>query len=299
MKRKILYFINPISGTGRKTSLEDVIRERTAEQKIHFEILPAEKSGRYQFLKEKVKREKITDVVICGGDGTVNQVAFALLGTDINIGIIPAGSGNGLAFAAKIPKQTTLALDHIFRGRSSYIDAFYINDYFSCMLCGIGFDAQVAHDFAASGQRGLTTYVKQSVRNLFKASPYTFDITIKEKSFSVEAFFISIANSNQFGNNFTIAPKASLNDGLLDIIVVKKMSKLRLVWAVLQQIRSGKIQQNEEKNFHKGEVLYFQTDQLVIYNPLLAPLHVDGDPVVTHKKLTVKILPAAFKLFRP
>ena len=129
--------------------------------------------------------------------------------------------------------------------------------------------------------------------------PYKFDITLQGKTFSAEAFFISVANGNQFGNNFTIAPRASLNDGLLDIIVVKKMSKLRLVWAVLQQIRSGEVRQSEERNFHKNEVLYFQTDQLIIHNPLLAPLHVDGDPAVTHKKLSIKILPAAFKLLRP
>ena len=100
MKRKILYFINPISGPNRKKSLEDIIRKKTQEQKIYFEILPAEKDGHYPFLKEKIKKEKITDVVICGGDGTVNQVAAALLGMDINIGIIPAGSGNGLAFCS-------------------------------------------------------------------------------------------------------------------------------------------------------------------------------------------------------
>ena len=299
MKRKILYFINPISGPLRKRSLQDIISKKTKEQNIYFEILLAEKDGRYSFLKEKVIKEKITDVVICGGDGTVNQVAAALIGVDINIGIIPAGSGNGLAFTAKIPKQTAKALELIFKGRSAYIDAFHINNNFSCMLCGIGFDAQVAHDFALDKKRGLTTYVRQSVKNFFKASPYTFNITVNEKTFSTEAFFISIANSNQFGNNFTIAPKASLNDGLLDIIVVKKMSKVRLVWAVLQQIKSGEVRHSEERNFHEKDVLYFQTDELIIHNPLLAPLHIDGDPVATNKKLSIKILPAAFKLIQP
>lgn len=167
------------------------------------------------------------------------------------------------------------------------------------MLCGIGFDAQVAHDFALDKQRGLTTYVKQSVRNFVKASPYTFNISIKGKKFSTEAFFISIANSNQFGNNFTIAPKASLDDGLLDIIVVKKMSKARMLWAVLQQIRSGKVVHSDERNFLKKDVLYFQTDKLIIDNPLLAPLHIDGEPAATDIRFTIKILPAAFRLIRP
>ncbi len=299
MKRKILYFINPISGTRPKKSLEQIIRKRSQENNIDFEILFAEIDGKYLDLKKKIKEEKITDVVICGGDGTVNQIAAALLGVDINIGIIPAGSGNGLAFTAKIPKQTTRALDLIFKGTSAYIDAFYINGYFSCMLCGIGFDAQVAHDFAMAKQRGFSAYVKQSVKNFFKASAYTFDITVKEKTFSTEAFFISIANSNQFGNNFTIAPKASLNDGLLDIIIIKKMNKLRLILKALQQIKYGEVMRIGERKFAKKEVLYFQTDGLIIHNPSLAPLHVDGDPAVTGKYLTIKILPAAFKLIQP
>ncbi|MEP6596880.1 MAG: YegS/Rv2252/BmrU family lipid kinase [Ginsengibacter sp.] len=299
MNRKILYFINPISGPPRRTSLQKTIREITLEQNIPFEIFPADKDGKYIYLKEKIKKEKITDVVICGGDGTVNQVAAALLGVDINIGIIPAGSGNGLAFAAKIPRSTVRALQIIFNGKSEYIDALYINNHFSCMLCGIGFDAQVAHDFSLEKKRGLVTYVKQSMKNFLKATPYVFDIAINEKSFSTEAFFISVANSNQFGNNFTIAPKASLSDGLLDIIVVKRMSKLKLLWAVLQQIRFGQVRQSEEINFHKKEVLYFQTDKLIIHNPLLAPLHIDGEPATTHKKFTIKILPAAFKLLQP
>ena len=299
MNRKILYLINPISGTLRKASLQKIIAEKTREQKIHFEIYSADKDGKYLYLKEKIKKDKITDVVICGGDGTVNQVAAALLGVNVNIGIIPAGSGNGLAFAAKIPKPTARALQIIFNGRSEYIDAFYINDHFSCMLCGIGFDAQVAHDFSLEKKRGLVTYVKRSMINFLKATPYQFDINIKDRSFSTEAFFISVANSNQFGNNFTIAPKASLNDGLLDIIVVRKMSKLKLIWAVLQQIRFGQVWESEEINFYKKEVLYFQTDRLSIHNPMMAPLHIDGEPATTNKRFSIKILPAAFKLLQP
>jgi YegS/Rv2252/BmrU family lipid kinase len=299
MHRKILYVINPVSGTARKASLHKIISEKTKAQNIPFEIFPADIDGKYLYLKEKIKQEKITDVVICAGDGTVSQVASALLGVDVEIGIIPAGSGNGLAFAARIPKSAAKALQIVFNGKSSFIDAFYINEHFSCMLCGIGFDAQVAHDFALDKKRGLGTYVKQSMKNFFTALPYVFDITMHGKMFSVEAYFISVANSNQFGNNFTIAPRASLTDGLLDIVMVKKMSKVKLLWAVLRQIRFGQVWQSEEKNLHKREVLYFQTDELVIHNPMLAPLHVDGEPLTTDKKFTIKILPAAFKLLQP
>lgn len=299
MNRKILYFINPVSGTRQKAALQQKIMEKTLEQNIPFEILFTNADGYYPNLTEKIKKEEITDVVICGGDGTANQITFALLGEKINFGIIPIGSGNGLALAAKISRNINKALQTIFTGKPTLIDAFFINEKFSCMLCGVGFDAQVAQDFALQKQRGITNYIKQSINNFIKAQPFKFEITVKGKTFSTDAYFISIANSNQFGNNFTIAPKASLHDGLLDIIVVKKMSKARMVWAILKQIRSGEVRQHEEKTFHKNEVLYFQTDKLIIHNHQLAPLHIDGDPADTSKEFRIEILPKAINLIMP
>ena len=296
MNRKIIYFINPVSGTKQKILLQQIITDATIVQQIPFEIVFTTVDGCYPELINKIKNEGVTDVVVCGGDGTVNQITAALLGVNVNIGIIPVGSGNGLALAAKIPRHVNKALEIIFTGTPTFVDGFFINNKFSCMLCGVGFDAQVAHDFAQQPTRGIKTYLKESVRNFIKANPYNFDITVKDKTFSAEAYFISIANGNQFGNNFTIAPKASLHDGLLDIVVVNKMSKTRMLWAILKQIRSGEVGILEERNFHKDEVLYFQTDKLIIHNNDLAPLHIDGEPADTNKKLVIEILPKAFKL---
>lgn len=296
MQRRFIYFINPISGTKGKEQLLQLIQTKTAAQKIPFEILHTNAEGQYAYLHDKIAAEKITDIIVCGGDGTVNQIAGALLGVAINIGIIPMGSGNGLALAAKIPKNAAKALDVIFKGDAAYIDSFYINDTFSCMLCGLGFDAQVAHDFAQQQTRGLKTYVKQSARNFIKATPYNFTLEADGKKIAAEAFFISIANSNQFGNNFTIAPQASLHDGLLDIVVVNKMSKLRMLWSVLKQIRLGQVRMYEDKKYHHNEIHYFQTKALTIYNPQQAPLHIDGDPVATAAKFEIKIIEKAFRL---
>lgn len=299
MNRKFIYFINPISGTGNKKLLPQLISSKSKQHKFPFEILHTNAEADYNFLKEKILKENITDVIICGGDGTVNQVVNAILGISINIGIVPMGSGNGLAFAAKIPKKINKALEIIFAGKTIPVDSFYINKKFSCMLCGIGFDAQVAHDFAKQKKRGLTTYVKQSLKNFFIARPYPFTLTIDKKQLHTYAFFISIANSNQFGNNFTIAPQASLNDGLLDIVVVNKMSKIRMVWTVLKQIRKGQVRMYEDKKYHKNAIYYFQTKKLHIQNPSNAPLHIDGDPVVTSNEFEIEIIENAFKLLTP
>ena len=299
MHRKFVYFINPISGTGGKGLLVDTIKNKTTEKNIPFEILHTNAAGEYAYLKEKITAEKITDIIVCGGDGTVNQLANGLLGVSVNIGIIPMGSGNGLAFAAKIPKRIHQALDCIFAGNAIYIDSFYINKKFSCMLCGLGFDAQVAHDFAKQKKRGLATYIKQSVKNFFSARHYVFELILNGKLLHSEAFFISIANSNQFGNNFTIAPQASLNDGLLDIVVVNKMSKLRMIWTILKQIRNGQVRLYEDKKYHKNDIHYFQAKKITIKNPQLAPLHIDGDPAKTSEVFEIEIIENAFKLLIP
>jgi len=299
MNRKFIYFINPISGTKNKVLTLEIIQKRTIEKNIPFEILHTNAAGNYDEIKLKITTENITDIIVCGGDGSVNQICNAMLGVNVNIGIIPMGSGNGLAFAAKIPKNINKALDIIFDGHALNIDSFYINKRFSCMLCGLGFDAQVAHDFAKQKQRGLKTYIKQSFKNFKGAKPYVFELQVNESTIHTEAFFISIANSNQFGNNFTIAPAASLHDGLLDIVVVNKMNKLRMIWHLLKQIRKGEVKPYEDKKFHSTDIGYFQASNITIYNPSMAPLHIDGEPVATAAEFKIEIIENAFRLLMP
>ncbi len=297
--RNIIYIINPVSGTRVKKNLQQLIEKKTAEQKISFQIFPSVASGDYSFLHTVIKEQKITDVIIAGGDGTVSQVVNSLMDCHVNFGIIPCGSGNGLAFTAKIPKQPAKALDIIFSGKSSAIDGYYVNEYFACMLCGLGFDAKVAHDFAQQPKRGLATYIKQVVRNFFSAKAYSFELEIKETKFQTTAYFISIANSNQFGNNFTIAPQASLCDGLLDIVIVTNQSKVSVLLQTLKQIRGKNKLQTEAVEEKKKGVIYFQTDKLSIRNLSQAPLHIDGDPAETPSALIIEVKKKCFRLIQP
>ena len=299
MPRKFLFFINPISGTMFKNKVPEIISAFSSKNNIPSEVLQTNAAGDYQYLRDKIAADSITDVVVCGGDGTVNQLANALQGVDVNIGIVPMGSGNGLALTAKIPRQIGKALDLLLAGHAVYVDSFYINKRFSCMLCGLGFDAQVAHDFAAQKKRGLATYIKQSTRNFFRAKPYPFILQMDSMEMNTEAFFISIANSNQFGNQFTIAPQASLHDGLLDIVVVNRMSKLNLIWAVLKHLRDGEVRLYEDKKYHRNKIHYFQTKKLTIQNPEKAPLHIDGDPAETSTVFEIEIIEKAFRLIMP
>lgn len=297
--RNIIYIINPVSGTRSKKNLQQLIEKKTAEQKINYRIFPSVASGDYSFLRPIIEEQKITDVVIAGGDGTVSKVVGSLIDCNVNFGIIPCGSGNGLAFTAKIPKQPEKALAVLFAGNFSATDGYYINGQFACMLSGLGFDAKVAHDFALQRNRGLTTYVKQVVRNFFSAKTYSFELTIKDKSFQTVAYFISIANSNQFGNNFIIAPQASLSDGLLDIVIVTNQNKLSVLVETLKQVRGKNKLQTEVIPENKKGVIYFQTDKLTINNLSQAPLHIDGDPAKTPEKLIIAIKHNCFRLIQP
>ena len=167
------------------------------------------------------------------------------------------------------------------------------------MLCGLGFDAQVAHAFAADPNRGLNTYIKKSVQHFFSATAYPFTLHFRDAMLDTEAFFISIANSNQFGNNFTIAPQASLMDGLLDIVVVGKRTKLNLLVQTLRQVRGFNRLHTEPLTDARGSVLYFQTAALTIDNEGGAPLHIDGDPFPTADHFDIRILKHCFELIFP
>ncbi|MEO6136233.1 MAG: YegS/Rv2252/BmrU family lipid kinase [Ginsengibacter sp.] len=299
MSRKILFFINPISGTRNKSSLKKDISARCTEKEVEFEICHTSADGNYDFLPEKIRVENITDVVIAGGDGSLGPIIKHLLHTNINVGILPMGSGNGVATAAGIPKKLDKALEIILNGNASAVDAFLVNGQLSCQITGLGFDAQVAHDFAKQKKRGLNTYIKQFLKNFISAKTWLFETEIEGKFFQEKAFCVCVANSNQFGNNFTIAPKASLSDGLLDIIIVKKTSKPVVIIEMVKQVFLGEIKSVHSKGLGNKNILYFQTGKLTIKNLDHAPLHIDGDPCETTSEFIIEILPAAYKLIQP
>lgn len=296
MQYKLIILVNPISGTRKKQKVMDQVKQFLQHKSIPHEFLPTVADGDYSELADKVGRENIKTIVVMGGDGTVSKVVSALRHLPVDFGIIPMGSGNGLALAAGIPTDPIKALQTILNGQAQKVDAFRINEHFSCMLSGMGFDAQVAHDFAKQSRRGLWTYVQVTLRNFFQATTYPIVLNINGVSIETQAYFICVANSNQFGNQVTIAPRAKLSDGMLDVVVVQKMSRLHVLRAILNQMLHGDVQKYIDET---KKVLYLQMPELQIGNPKLAPMHVDGDPVETANNLTVKVIPSAFSLIMP
>ena len=299
LSRKILFIINPIAGTRSKRHLPVLIEQACRKVEIPFDIVDSPKDGDYSKLRARIQQEEITDVAIAGGDGTLSAAIGALRDLPLQFGIIPVGSGNGLARAARIPMNPLRAMSLIIIGRSAPIDAFRVNGRFACMLSGLGFDAVVAAGFAEMGQRGLINYIRQVIRHFRKAPTYSFQLQWADQSIETKAYFISVANSNQFGNGFTIAPKASLNDGLLDVVVVKEQSKTSLILRVIKQVLGMYRLQNDTDINEKKRILYVQSDRITIQNPGQAPLHIDGDPAETAAQIQLEIIRDAFSLIRP
>ena len=295
-QRKFLVFINPISGAKNKDAAKAEVENRLKQEGFYYEVLPTEKDGQYPYLKNKIATDAITDIIICGGDGSVNQIGSQLIGVTVNIGIIPLGSGNGLAFTAGISQKPLLAMNTIINGKSKHIDAFKINNDFSCHLIGVGFDAEVAHQFAVHPSRGGSTYVKLVVKNFLKAKPFPFQIKIDDKIINTKAFFVCVANSNQFGNKIKIAPKASLSDGLLDVVFINKTNKLNVLIKAIKQLMVGKVNVVDDK---KRIVQYYQTKKISFTNPANAPFHVDGEPYNTSNNFDIEIIEKALLLLMP
>ena len=296
MKRRFIFLFNPRSGVQKGKPLQLILEERCQKERVEFSIEHSRADGDYISLIEKIKVTGVTDVIIAGGDGTISTVLAAIYHLPVNIGILPRGSGNGLALAAGIPKKMNHAFDIIFNGTAQRVDAFEINGRFSCMLSGIGFDAKVAHDFDSQSKRGLMKYIQLTLQNITTLRTYPFRITSAEVDLQLNAYFISIANSNQFGNQFTIAPKASLQDGLLDIVAVEKANLLTLIVRVLWHIRFGTFTTNFA---NRNGITYFQTKEVTITNAANAPLHIDGDGKDVASNFHIKVIPSAYSLLMP
>jgi diacylglycerol kinase family enzyme len=173
-----------------------------------------------------------------------------------------------------------------------------VNEKFSCMLSGVGFDGAVAHSFAKQSTRGFFTYCKEVIAHYGNAKTYHFILQTEKKKFETEAYLISIANANQYGNNFTIAPAAKLDDGLLDVVLIRKQSKLKLIGTTLLQLMGFNNVQSVDLLDTKASIIYFQTAAITILNHQYAAAHIDGDPMANTAALQIQVVPNAFRLIR-
>lgn len=306
MNRKLFYIINPIAGNGSRGSLRKQIEERTRKAGYDFECRDSAIDGNYDLIAHAIQSEGFTDIIIAGGDGTINQVVGALRYLELPFGIIPCGSGNGLARCAGLSTDPQEALDTIFSGSAMRTDGYTVNGNFACELTGLGFDGAVAHAYAQSATRGLNTYIRHAIKQFASAPSYRFIVRLFGQALSLDAYMITVANANQFGNKVTIAPYASLSDGLLDVVIVKKQHKLPLLWRAYRQL-SGQNQPLRGEDIitslsdkrNQQDIHYWQVSAIEIENLDGAMIHVDGEATPRASRVTIKMIAKSFRLITP
>lgn len=284
----ITYIINPISGSGQKATIERAIKQQMLKSSDHISLRYTEYAGHaVEIAREEAERN--TDVVVAvGGDGTVNEVARSLVHSSTALGIIPCGSGNGLARHLRIPMNIDKAMDLLREAYFTTIDYGTINSIPFFCTCGVGFDAFISMKFAQAGQRGLRTYVEKTLIDGIKYKPERYRISIDGVEEEQEAFLIACGNASQYGNNAYITPDASTRDGLLDVTILAPFTALDTPQIVMQMF-NRKLEQN-------SHVKMFRTNHLRITRLQSGPVHVDGDPLNMAEVVDVSIVPKALRV---
>lgn len=277
MLGKTLFIVNPISGKAAKRKAIDQLKI-DLDYDANYDIRETEHSGHATQLAHEAK-DHYQNIIVVGGDGTINEVVTGIQGSDIALGIIPRGSGNGLANHLGIPSNYHKALDLIRNNSPKSIDLISVNSRFVVNVGGIGFDGHVANLFNKSSNRGLVAYMKLILGELLTYQEFNFEVESDEYNTTGKAFIIAIANATEFGNRFIVAPKALHNDGKLDLVIIRKPPFFKLIWLFIQGYR-GKLAPSKYYNaipLEKAKVSFIDTiahvDGELDENNLTSPIH--------------------------
>lgn len=288
--KKVLFIINKFSGKHYQPALEasirDACKDNNAECFIEFTQGPAHATK----LAGQAAADGFEKVVAVGGDGTVNEVATALVDSPVMMGIIPKGSGNGLARHLGIPVNLHQAVKCLFTSRAIRMDTFRMNGRLSVNVSGIGFDGYIANLFGLDKTRGLQGYTRLVLHEFMRFPEFAARITLGENVIERKAFVIAVANSSQYGNNAKIAPAASVCDKILNLSILRKIPPYRLDF--VYSFFAGTIDQSA----------YCETlltrDALIELNAPVA-YHIDGEFAGTSDRFLIEVMPGSLNMLAP
>lgn len=290
-KHKILAVINPISGTSNKEFMPETIARCIDPGKFDVVVRFTQHASHATLLTEEAIKEGFYGVIAVGGDGTINEVAAALRDSSTALGIIPCGSGNGLARHLGIPMNVEKALEIINLDNIEALDYCTANDRPFFCTCGVGFDAHVSQKFAEAKKRGPLSYIQKTLVEYLKYRCKTYSIEMNDRVVTEKAFVIACGNASQYGNNAFITPRASMHDGLIDVTVIHPFTPLdTAVLGVLLFTRH--IDQDTNINT-------FRTSELTIHRPKPDVMHIDGEPIMMDADIHIKCHKAGIKIFLP
>ena len=290
--KNIAFIINPISGgtetQNAKRKLPKVIMQSLDMEQWLPNIVFTEYAGHATELARQYARMGFDAVVAVGGDGTVNEVACGLRDTKTALGIIPMGSGNGFARHLNIPMRPQKALEMINHSEPISVDYGLANGKVFVSTCGTGFDAVVADHFAGSSKRGFSTYLQSVIKDIFAYTPQTYHLVGDGLDVTHKAFLITFANANQWGNDAMIAPKASLQDGKMDIMLMSEHALLGSASLALR-LFAGSIDDSHFMDTIRAKEVTLEREEV-------APFHIDGDPVEMDKDIHIRIVPDGLRV---
>jgi diacylglycerol kinase (ATP) len=289
-KIPILFIVNPHSGVGRRKLIEYQLEKKLDLYKYDYNVVYTSYPQHATELSNTALRQGYRVIVAVGGDGTVNEIARPLIGKEVILGIIPSGSGNGLARHLHIPGDIDKAIRIINLMHTRRIDTVEINDQVFLSIAGVGFDALVAEKFARQSQRGFLGYAIVAFREYFRYQPSTFKLLIDGKKIKRKALFISFANSDQFGYNTSIAPNATIDDGLIDVCIVRKQP----IWKTILYAPFLFLRRIHRTPY----VEIIRTKELDIRQKVKT-INLDGEPVKINKRLHIHVIPHSLSVIVP
>jgi YegS/Rv2252/BmrU family lipid kinase len=287
LKSKALFIINPISGGKKKDNVPDLIRKNLDAALFDYEIV----FTNHAYHGSKLAQKAVGDyqyIIAVGGDGTINEIASAIAGTDAVLGILPFGSGNGLSRFLGIPMDTAEAIKNLNERRIEAIDAAKFNRQWFFNMAGMGFDAHIAEVFSHDKNRGFWAYIKSSLREIMGYKDELYHLEIDGAPYDREAFMLSIANSSQYGNNAHVSPKASVQDGLLDVCIIKHFPLYKFIGLGLRMFN-----RTADKS---GYVEIIRGKHILIRRNQDGPVHLDGEPQIMGPEIEIVVVPGALKI---
>ena len=290
MKKKILFIINPVSGIGEQKIIEKLVEENLDKQKFDHSFIYTNAPKHATELSKKASENSVDIVVAVGGDGTVNEVVGGLVKTTTAMAILPIGSGNGFARHLKIPMNLAGAINVINQSNTTTVDTGEINGMSFVNIAGVGFDAQIASEFAKFGKRGFASYIKVFLRECLTYKTAEYTILIDTQTLTKKALLMSFSNGSQYGNEAFIAPQADIKDGLIDVCILKKFPFYALPQLAYQLFN---------KTIHRSKYLETIRGKEITIKQSENIAHIDGEPVELGNDIKVKVNPLSLKVIIP
>lgn len=268
-----------------------MIEQLCSKENCSLDISFTEYAGHASELTRKALADGATCIIAVGGDGTVNEIARAMIHSNAVLGIVPKGSGNGLARELHIPMDAKRALDLIAKQHISTIDCCKANGRIFFCTCGVGFDAAVSQKFANEKRRGSLTYIKNTIEEYLSYKPEPYELLVDNQTIKEKAFLVACGNASQYGNNAFIAPHANIQDGQMDITILSPFTPLDIAPLAIQ-LFTKQIDRNSKIKTLKGK-------EVVIIRQKPGVMHLDGEPVMAESRIEISMIPRSLRVFTP